>query len=224
MSKFSDVTTGILTVCAVAVTAAVIKREVLPSSGAAEVRTPREIKEWASMVDAGHLLGTKQATVCILEFSDFQCPFCRTVQVALGQVRAKYPDQVAIIYRHFPLEALHPFAFKAAVASECAAEQDQFGSFHSVLFADQGGIGNRSWEDYAAEAGVPLIADFTRCLDAEEMVHRVQRDFDAARSIDLGGTPSIIVNGTLLPGTPTLTELLQAVEDALAATAKSSNR
>jgi protein-disulfide isomerase len=220
MSIFSNVTTGVLTVCAVVVTAAVVRREVFPRFARERAHEARTIKDWEPLAQAGHTLGPENATVRILEFSDFQCPFCRSVQLALRQVRSKYPDQVSVTYRHFPLEALHPFAFKAPLASECAAVQGQFEPFHDALFAGQSEIGIRSWEDYAIEARVPAIADFTKCIEAGALSDRVQRDFDAARDIDLGGTPSIIVNGKLLPGTPSAIELGREVDQALATAGK----
>lgn len=216
MSIFSNLTTGTLTVCAVVVTAAVVRREIFPRFAQKSPHEARMIKDWESLVQAGHTLGPENAEIRILEFSDFQCPFCRTVQLALRQVMSEHPDRVSIIYRHFPLESIHPFAFKAALASECAAVQGRFESFHDALFAGQAEIGTRSWADYAAEAKIPMIPEFTRCVEAGALSDRVQEDFDAARAIDLGGTPSIIVNGKLLPGTPSAVELNREVDQALA--------
>ena len=152
-------------------------------------------------------MGSVSAPVVVIEFADFQCPFCGRAAENLREFRAAYAGEVAVVYRHFPLTAIHDHAMEAAIASECAAAQERFESFHDRLYQEQDSIGSKDWVAFAEEAGVPSIADFIRCLQEEWPRDRVRRDARAARQIRLTGTPSIIVNGVLLPGTPSVEEL-----------------
>jgi protein-disulfide isomerase len=160
-------------------------------------------------------MGPENAKAVILEFSDFQCPFCAAVQQPLHNLRLKYPDQLKIVYRHFPLEAIHPYALTAALAAECAGEQGAFEAFHDSLFDDQASIGSRAWEDVARASGVRDSAGFRSCMSTRRLLPRVREDARVAREIALPGTPGIIVNGVLLPDTPSEAELERYVRAAL---------
>ena len=127
----STATTVVLTLCALVLTGILVRREFFPGITAT---APREVEHWSQLASAGHTMGPANAPVRILEFSDFQCPYCARLQPTLQAIRAKYPDRVAVVYRHFPL-ADHPHAMQAALASECAAAQGRFERFHDILFA-----------------------------------------------------------------------------------------
>ena len=213
MKRILDLSTVILAVCALVVTGLVVRREL--RGGVDQPREPREIAEWEDLTANGHFIGPRDAPVKIVEFSDFQCPFCARVQGGLDEVRRQYPDEVAVVYRHFPLEAIHPHAMTAALASECAAEQGQFKAMHDRLFEGQDSIGQKPFVSFAGEAGVQDSVEFQKCLDEERYAEKVSSDIEVARSIDLRGTPSIIVDGTLLPGTPSARDLEEWVVRAL---------
>ncbi|HET9426535.1 MAG TPA: thioredoxin domain-containing protein [Gemmatimonadaceae bacterium] len=143
-------------------------------------------------------MGRADARVTIVEVSDFQCPFCaRFALTALPAIRRRYPDDVAVVYRHWPL-SIHPFAFDAAVASECAAAQGRFEPFHDALFRDQDSIGTRPFERFAVDAGVTDTAAFRLCRTSPQAAARVESDRRAALALGAGGTPSFVVNGYLL--------------------------
>ena len=210
----NNLVTTILVICAVLVTVAIVRREFFPQEP--PVPQPRQVKEWRELAAAGHRLGPADAPVVVVEFSDFQCPFCAAAARDLRELRQRYPDQVALVYRHFPLTSIHPHARAAAVAAECAAEQDRFKAYHDLLFEYQDEIGLRTWTDFAEEAGVHLLDGFSSCLDAERASDRVTADSRAARRVRLRATSSVIINGLLLPGTPTY-EILEAHVDSLLA-------
>lgn len=206
--------TAILVVCAVIVTGLVVRRELgrpLPEP----LPKPRAIAGWPDLARAGHPMGSMDAPVTIIEFSDFQCPFCAAVQVALHELRSKYPTQLRVVYRHFPLEAIHPFSLLAAVASECAAAQGAFEPFHDSLFARQDSNGVQQWTSFAVQSGVSDTGAFHRCLDTRDHLPAVREDAKTARAIGIPGTPGIIVQGTLLPGTPTAEEIDGYIRRAL---------
>lgn len=198
--------TVILTLCALAVTGLFVRQEFMPPADTGRLG-PHPIKNWQSLATVGHIIGSPEAPVQIIEFSDFQCPFCNRLQPILDRLRTQYPDDVQVIYRHYPLTSIHPYSFAAALASECAAAQGRFESYQNALFANQDSLGIISFHVLAHRARVPDISQFRRCVRDKRFHDRVERDYKAARSIGLRGTPSIIVDGVLLPGTPSYSEL-----------------
>lgn len=213
----SNLLTGILVVCATVVTAAVLRRELLDPplpAQAAAVAALRQIDDWEALAAEGAVMGPADAPVRIVEFSDFQCPFCRVVQETLAAVRARHPDRVAIVYRHLPLDALHPHARAAANAVECAGEQGRFAEYHDGLFAAQDSIGVRSWDHFAEEAGLPDLDAFRQCVAENRYADRVERDALLAAELGLEATPTLIVNGTVYSGAPPEEELERLVRAA----------
>lgn len=205
----SNLLTGVLVGCAVLVTAAVVKREFLSSAAAApgpDLR-PRKLENAAALASAGQVMGSPDAPVKIVEFSDFQCPFCARAQATIETVRRRHPDRVAVVFRHFPLDAIHPHARTAALAAECAAEQGRFHAYHDALFAAQDSIGVRAWDEFAAQAGVGNLPAFRECVASRRHAPAVERDARVAAGLGLQVTPSLIVNGELRPGLPTEEDL-----------------
>lgn len=213
MTFFKNLATVILLMCAVLVTAAVVRREFFPA-GTPDGQ-PRVVEDWEELSASGHRLGPPDAPVAIVEFADFQCPFCATAARSLRELRSRFGDQVAVIYRHFPLTSIHPFAWEAAVAAECAGEQGRFEAFHDALFSKQDEIGLHDWVVFAEEAAVPSPPRFVDCLGDDWASDRVMDDLQAADRLELMSTPSVIVNDLLLPGTPSLAELESHVERLL---------
>ena len=205
--------TIVLVGCAVLVTMAVVRREFFPPTPPSE--EPRTIDDWEPLSRAGHRSGPLDAPIVVVEFADFQCPFCATAARHLRELRDRFGEEVAVIYRHFPLTSIHPFARDAAIASECAAAQDRFEAFHDSLFANQDDIGVKEWLEFADEAEVPSMTRFAKCLEEDWAAERVRDDSRAADRIALTSTPSVIVNGLLLPGTPSLETLEFHVERIL---------
>lgn len=208
-SGFSDTATSLLVVCALVVTTAVVRREFFPAPAAAAQpdTEPRAVENGAELAATGQRMGPVGAPVQVVEFSDFQCPFCATFSQTLRRLRAKYPDRVAVLYRHAPLDALHPHARRAALASECAGEQGRFEPYHDRLFAQQDSIGIKPWARFAAEAGVPDTASFARCVRDERRMASVTRDADLAQKTGIRVTPSIVIGDTLYPGVVSEAEL-----------------
>jgi protein-disulfide isomerase len=205
----SKLVTTLLVGCAMVVTAAVIKREFLPSAAAAPAQDhrPRRLENAAALAATGQVRGRPEAPVKIVEFSDFQCPFCARARDVIENVRRRHPDRVAVVFRHFPLDAIHPHARTAALASECAAEQGRFHAYYDALFARQDSIGTRPWEAFAADAGLRDLPAFRQCVSSRRHAGAVERDARVAAELGLEVTPSLIVNGELRPGLPTEEEL-----------------
>jgi protein-disulfide isomerase len=145
------------------------------------------------------VLGAANTPVTIVEFSDFQCPFCARVEPTLKRVRQAYGDRVRIVWKDFPLTAIHPQAFKAAEAGQCAREQGKFWEYHDRLFANQAALEPASLKQYAADLGLNAQT-FDACLDAAKHRQRVQDQIEVGNRLGVSSTPSAFINGRLVSG------------------------
>jgi protein-disulfide isomerase len=141
------------------------------------------------------VLGNPDAPVSIVEYSDFQCPFCSRVQPVLKEVLNKYPDKVNLVFKHFPL-SFHRAARPAAVASQAALEQGKFWEMHDVLFENQKTLDASKMDEYAKEAGLD-VPRFNKDMEANKAKYekQVEADFREGQAIDVRGTPSLYIGG-----------------------------
>ncbi|MEE3326053.1 MAG: thioredoxin domain-containing protein [Myxococcota bacterium] len=170
-------------------------------------------RERVQVAAVGASLGPDNAPVTIVEFSDFQCPYCSRVVPTIKKIAAQYPDQVRIVYRHLPL-SFHAQAKLAAQASICADQQDQFWPFHDKLFEKQKEMGRENLMAYATELELDM-ATFESCLDAPETVALVDADLAAAAEIGATGTPAFYVNGIMLSGAQPFENFEAVINDEL---------
>ena len=146
-----------------------------------------------------HVKGNPEATVTLVEYSDFQCPACATFQPVLNGLLAEYSDRLRFEYKHFPLMNVHPHAQSAAIAAEAAGQQGQFFEFHDLLFERQqewssAAVPGTFYVQYAEELGLD-IDQFRRQQNASLLRDKVRADFDEARELGLTGTPTFFLNG-----------------------------
>jgi len=144
-------------------------------------------------------LGKKDSPVTLVEFSDFQCPYCQASAPTLKLVAQKFGDKVQIIYRQYPIPSLHPFAFKAAEASLCANDQGKFWQMHDAMFADQKKLTVSDLKATARTLGMDG-KKFDACLDAGRHVEQVQNDQREGERIGVTGTPAMYINGRYVEG------------------------
>jgi predicted DsbA family dithiol-disulfide isomerase len=144
-------------------------------------------------------LGPEDAPVTVVEFSDFQCPYCARVGASLKQLVNEYADQVRVVFRQYPLQNIHPQAQKAAEASLCAGEQGMFWPMHDALFADQKKLSVEDLKKTAETLGMEPQA-FAACLDSNRHAETVARDIYEGTKAGVSGTPAFLVNGRLLSG------------------------
>ncbi len=143
--------------------------------------------------------GSPSAPVTIVEFTDYQCPFCRRhFQVTLPALLAVYGPRVRYVIRNYPIPSLHPDAPKAAEAAECSQDQGKFWPYHDRLFRANE-LDPGSLKRYAAEVGLDTVR-FDRCLDSGAKAALVAQDVRDARGYGARGTPAVFVNGRLFAG------------------------
>lgn len=156
--------------------------------------------------------GATTPAVTIVEFSDFECPFCSQVQATLKQVIEKYGKDVRLVFKHMPLEG-HRNSLPAARAAYCAAEQDRFWQFHDALFNSQN-LSPALFEEIAAQFGLG-IPKFRACLNSEQSRTAVVKDIETARLFRIESTPSFIVNGKLIKGALSFADFQKIIEREL---------
>jgi protein-disulfide isomerase len=161
---------------------------------------------------ASPVRGAAKPSVTIVEFSDFECRFCRDVQPALKQVLESYAKDVRLMFKHLPLEG-HRNALPAARAAYCAGEQDRFWQFHDALFAARS-LSPAVFDQVAAEIGLGLTR-FKACLSSEQSRAAVVRDMETARSFRIDSTPSFLINGKLLKGALSFADFQKVIEREL---------
>jgi len=161
------------------------------------------------------------APVTIVEFSDFQCPYCASQQPILKKIKRAYGDQVNILYKHIPLP-IHPFAQRAAEASECARDQDKFWEYHDLLFDQQDSISEVLFSQLAQQLGLS-ISQFNQCLASGAKKSVVQTDLAEAQSLMISGTPTFFINGQRFVGVQSYEELQQMIDQALAKAQQTSS-
>jgi predicted DsbA family dithiol-disulfide isomerase len=159
--------------------------------------------------------GNADAAVTIMAFSDYQCPYCIRSEPVLAEVLSRYPEQVRVVHRHFPLDSIHPFARPAAEAAMCADEQGKFWAFHDAIFARSGKLSEGSFAEIGSELGLDGDALGT-CMSERRYADFVQQDFDAGVAAGVTGTPAFFVNGVSLKGSRNADELSQIVDSELA--------
>lgn len=158
--------------------------------------------------------GSSSAPVTIVEFSDFQCPFCRQVAPTLKQIRDKYGDRVRIVWKDFPLTQIHPQAFKAGEAGHCAAEQGKFWEYHDRLFSNQEALQPADLKKYAADLGLDS-AKFDACLDSSKYGDRVREGVAQGSRLGVNSTPTMYINGRLVSGAQPYEAIAAVIEEEL---------
>lgn len=196
----SNLATVTLVMCALVITGLLVRRELFaPTASGAEEE--RSVGNWQSAPGEGRVIGRTDAPKQIVAFSDFQCPYCAEARMQVDSILARNPG-VSVVFRHLPIQSIHPHAFNAAMAAECAGAQDRFRAYHDALFDAQAEIGQTPWREFARRAAVPALDEFDRCVNEQRFGDRVRRDMAAARSLGINGTPTFIYDGRMVFGVP----------------------
>jgi protein-disulfide isomerase len=157
--------------------------------------------------------GPADAPVEVVEFSDFQCPFCQRANPTVQQVLSTYGDRIHFVYRHYPLPN-HPDARPAAEAAACADEQGRFWPYHDRLFANPSKLSRTDLKQHAAELGLDA-ARFDACVDGHKSAEVVDADIKEANSTGMGGTPAFFINGRSLDGAQPFDAFKRIIDEEL---------
>jgi protein-disulfide isomerase len=161
----------------------------------------------------GAAKGPANAPIEIIEFSDFQCPFCQRANPTVEQVLKTYGDRIHFVYRHFPLNN-HPNARPAAEASQCAAEQGKFWEYHDTLFANPSKLSDADLKQHAAGLGLDT-GKFNACVDTHKYKAQVDADMEAGEEAGVNGTPAFFVNGRMLSGAQPYEQFKRLIDEEL---------
>ena len=161
-------------------------------------------------------IGPENAPITIIEFSDYQCPYCQVwFQQVYPQLQASYPNKLRFVYRDLPLP-MHPEAIPAAEAADCAGAQGAYWKFHDALFTQKYGLNRAAYGHYASDLGLDLNV-FTACLDSHHYQGEVQADAADAARVGLNSTPSFVINGRILIGALPFSDFKAVIDEELAA-------
>jgi protein-disulfide isomerase len=160
-------------------------------------------------------IGPANAPITIVEFSDYQCPFCRRWHEQVYEpLLAAYPGQIKVVYRHLPLTSIHPDAFTAAEAAMCAGDQDAYWPYHEKLFSSET-LGMQTYNQYAQELSLDVEA-FQTCMTEHKFQDAIQADSDFAVNLGVRSTPTFFINGLAIVGAQPLEVFQQVIDKELA--------
>jgi protein-disulfide isomerase len=158
--------------------------------------------------------GNASAPIVLVEFSDFQCPFCQRANPTVEQVRKQYGDKIRFVYRHFPLPN-HPDARPAAEAAACAEAQGKFWEYHDRLFAEPR-LSAADLKAHAAATGLDQ-AKFNTCVDTHQSAAKVEKDIEEGAQLGVTGTPAFFINGRSIEGAQPVEAFTRIIDEELAA-------
>jgi protein-disulfide isomerase len=158
--------------------------------------------------------GGKQAPITIIEFSDYQCPFCKRAEDVVNQVMKTYGDKVKVVFRDYPLP-MHPQARPAAEAANCANAQGKFWAYHEKLFANQSALSDDNLKSYAKDIGLDQ-AKFDECLAKKPYKVAIDKDLEDGAKVGVSGTPAFFINGRMLSGAQPFEKFKEIIDEELA--------
>ena len=160
-----------------------------------------------------HIQGAIDAPIALLEYGDYECPFCGEVQPIIKEVQRRLGDELCFAFRHFPLTNVHPHAEHAAEAAEAAGEQGLFWQMHETLFANQQALDDESLAEYAAALGLDEVRLINEVISGAHS-ERIQQDFKTGVRAGVNGTPCFFINGQRYDGARGFESLLRALSQS----------
>ncbi len=196
--RFERAANALVVVAALALAVSVVHHEFFASDVSGQRRAPQKpvtVKNWPELLRSGTLIGDSSAAVKIVEFGDFECPFCRRFEQSYDAARRRFGHDVALVFVEFPLSSIHRSAAAAARAAECAGSQGRFEAFHDLLYQQQDSLGLKSWSAFSREARVPDEKLFEKCVKDTIPVAAIEKGRAIAKEMGIQATPTIVLNG-----------------------------
>ncbi len=185
-----------------------------PAHSAPTAIAVSHVRDWSYYASGPQRFGPPNSRVTLTVFSDYQCPYCRTLAQDITKLRKRWPAEVQVIYRSYPL-SFHSLARSAAAGAICAVPQKKFEDYHGELFADQDSLQKESTLRIAKRVGVPDLTAFASCLTSPEVAQRLHIDSTDAARLGVHGTPTVLINDSMFGGSPGLDTLMRYVQLAL---------
>lgn len=190
-----------------------LKQLVAATSAAGGFPPQQDVVNWKELIRSHNPTeGYADAPIVIEEFTDFQCPFCKAFNENVrGQLLSKYGDRIHMVFKHYPLEAIHPGAKLAAVAAQCAMHEGKFGQLRDILFSNADNL----TQDFLLGAGASLglSRQYAECLTNQHTLVEVEQDITDGRTAGVQGTPTFLVNGKVLLGGNSLAQFESIIGD-----------
>ena len=196
--------------------AAIEKSAAAEGTAVAEQAIPEDVQRYEIPEDDDPVFGSADAPITIIEFSDYECPYCRKWhQEVWPEIQAKYGDQVRLVYRDFPLYSIHPNASAAAEAANCAGKQERYWEFNEMLYNIEQGLSSDAYVSFATELNLNL-ADFNKCIEDGTQKEEVEADFNYASELGVRSTPTFFINGLAVVGAQPFEVFQQVIDLELA--------
>lgn len=200
-----------------------LQQTVTASSGAAtqsadqaQVQIPQQVKRYDVPVAGSQSFGSDKAPITLVEFSDYECPFCKQWHLEVWpKIQAKYGDKVRLVYRNFPLSSIHPDATSAAEAAACAGDQQKYFQFGDLLFNGGKQLGTDAYLAYAQQLGLNMDT-FKKCIDSRSYQKFVENDTNFASQLGVRSTPTFFINGLAVVGAQPYEVFSQVIDLELA--------
>jgi protein-disulfide isomerase len=159
-------------------------------------------------------IGPKNAPITLVEFADFQCPFCYSAEPTVKAIMAKYKDKIKLVFKNYPLISLHPQAVNASMAAECAQEQGKFWEMHDILFENHAKLADNVYSNFAKTVGLN-IKNFDTCYTNPATKEKVMQQEAYGQSLGINATPAFYINGILLMGAQPESEFIATIDKEL---------
>jgi protein-disulfide isomerase len=185
-------------------------------AAAAGSPTQQAVRRYEIPTEGFYSTGPEDAVITIVEFSDFQCPYCQKWHEQVYKpLMAAYPGQVRLVYRNLPLTQIHPQSMNAAEAAMCAGEQDAYWQYHDKLFANSASLNNDLYATLAADLKLDTAA-FESCMTGHKYQAEIQSDMQFAIDLGVQSTPTFFINGLAIVGAQPLNVFQQVIDQELA--------
>lgn len=185
----------------------------LPTS---QVQIPDHVKRYVIPVDGDPALGPADAPITLIEFGDYQCPYCiQWYNTVANRLLTDYAGKIRFVYKDLPLVAIHPNAQSAAEAADCAGEQMAYWKYHDALFSGKHGLGAQAYGEYASELGLDIPA-FDTCVTSHRYKDKVDANASLAQNNGFNSTPTFLVNGLAVVGAQPYEVFQQVIDLELA--------